>query len=304
MSIETQITALTNASNSLFNAVNVTKSSIDTTIATAATKATSTAITAAATVGTYPNGATIVVPVGVTGTTALVGGSGGTDGTFALAFTGGGGSGATGTFTVASGAVTSVTITGPGYGYTSAPLLSFAASAGLTGASVTATIGTLVPSGKFYWATSTDGLSLTLYQNVAGTATLAAPLTSIPTKAGIDTNTAALQPYIPSTLASESGYLFSIKDASSRVAFGIKTDGSVDIKKLSLSSPLSPASISDNSITGTKLTDSSITTIKLNDASVTTSKVVDFGITYSKLNSDVTSRMSSVIPSSMMPVGR
>lgn len=60
-------------------------------------------------------------------------GANGTDGTFALAFTGGTGSGAAGTFTVAGGVLTSVTITNPGV-YTVAPTLSFAASANLAGA--------------------------------------------------------------------------------------------------------------------------------------------------------------------------
>lgn len=64
------------------------------------------------------------------------GGSGGTDGTFALAFTGGTGSGGAGTFTVTSGAVTSVTITDPGV-YTVAPTLDFSASTDLTGEDIT-----------------------------------------------------------------------------------------------------------------------------------------------------------------------
>lgn len=64
---------------------------------------------------------------------AITPGAGGTNGTFALAFTGGTGSGAAGTFTVAGGALTAVTITNPG-NYTVAPTLSFAASANLVGA--------------------------------------------------------------------------------------------------------------------------------------------------------------------------
>lgn len=64
---------------------------------------------------------------------AITPGSGGTNGTFALAFTGGTGSGAAGTFTVTGGALTAVTIT-EGGSYTVAPTLSFAASSGLTGA--------------------------------------------------------------------------------------------------------------------------------------------------------------------------
>lgn len=60
-------------------------------------------------------------------------GTGGTDGTFALAFTGGTGSGAAGTFTVVDGAVTALAITDPG-AYTVKPTLAFTASANLVGA--------------------------------------------------------------------------------------------------------------------------------------------------------------------------
>lgn len=61
-------------------------------------------------------------------------GTGGTNGTFALAFTGGTGTGGAGTFTVTAGALTNVTITSPG-SYTVKPTLAFTASTGLTGAS-------------------------------------------------------------------------------------------------------------------------------------------------------------------------
>lgn len=66
-------------------------------------------------------------------------GNGGANGTFALAFTGGTGAGAAGTFTVTAGALTAVNITNPG-SYTVAPTLSFAASAGLAGATATVTL--------------------------------------------------------------------------------------------------------------------------------------------------------------------
>lgn len=79
---------------------------------------------------------------GLGSTTISAAGSGGTDGTFALAFTGGTGSGAAGTFTVTSGAVTSVLITDPGV-YTVAPTLDLTASAGLTGATVTVALAQL-----------------------------------------------------------------------------------------------------------------------------------------------------------------
>jgi hypothetical protein len=70
-------------------------------------------------------------------------GSGGTDGTFALAFSGGTGSNLvapTGTFTVSGGAVTATSLTTRGGGYATAPTISLAASSGLTGASVTANL--------------------------------------------------------------------------------------------------------------------------------------------------------------------
>lgn len=76
---------------------------------------------------------------GITGHGSITGGADGTDGTFALAFTGGTGSGAAGTFTVESGALTAITITSPG-AYSVAPTFSFAASAGLTGASASVTL--------------------------------------------------------------------------------------------------------------------------------------------------------------------
>lgn len=63
-------------------------------------------------------------------------GSGGANGTFALAFTGGTGTGAAGTFTVTGGAVTAIALTNRGV-YTVAPTLSFAASSGLTSAAAT-----------------------------------------------------------------------------------------------------------------------------------------------------------------------
>jgi len=80
---------------------------------------------------------------GVTAVTIAAAGSGGTDGTFALAFSGGAGTdiiAPTGTFTVSGGAVTAVTITQRGGGYTTAPTISTAASAGLTGATLTAVL--------------------------------------------------------------------------------------------------------------------------------------------------------------------
>jgi phage tail sheath protein FI len=81
-------------------------------------------------------------PQGVVGHGVITQGNGGTDGTFALAFVGeNDGAAAEGTFTVAAGKLTAITITKGGR-YSVAPTFSFAASAGLNGAAATATLGT------------------------------------------------------------------------------------------------------------------------------------------------------------------
>lgn len=81
-------------------------------------------------------GYTAQTKVGLATPVIAAAGTGGTDGTFNLAFTGGTGSGAAGTFTVAGGKVTGVALTNPGV-YSVAPTISLTASSGLTGASVT-----------------------------------------------------------------------------------------------------------------------------------------------------------------------
>lgn len=87
---------------------------------------------------------------GLVSTTALVAGTGGTNGTFALAIPAPttGGAAATGTFTVAGGVVTAVTLTEGGYGYGVANVVltnsAFSASAGLTGAGVTLVPGNIL----------------------------------------------------------------------------------------------------------------------------------------------------------------
>jgi hypothetical protein len=67
-------------------------------------------------------------------------GSGGTAGTYALAFSGGGGgTGATGTYTISGGAVTAVTLTANGSGYMTAPSVLFP-TGDIVGASAVATL--------------------------------------------------------------------------------------------------------------------------------------------------------------------
>lgn len=145
---------------------------------------------------TYPNSAQSNVPRGVVGHGSITGGSGGTNGTFALAFTGGNfATNPTGTFTVDGGAVTAISFTTPGEyigASPTAPTLSFAASSGLTGASAAATVGFLVSSGGRYWTLSADGNSLIQYQNVSGVATKVLPETSIPTAGALNAQIATV----------------------------------------------------------------------------------------------------------------
>lgn len=138
---------------------------------------------------------TTALPRGVTSTTSIVGGSGGTNGTFALGVAGGSISNVYGTFTVSGGALTSINIPsdvaggndGRGLGTgTTPPTLSFSASAGLTGASATAVVGPLIATGNTYWAQAADGLSLVQYRN-DGTSTPAATGVTLATATGVQT---------------------------------------------------------------------------------------------------------------------
>jgi hypothetical protein len=88
----------------------------------------------------YSSIPTLTITSGITGTSNIVGGSGYTNGTYPLGISGGGGSGASGTFTISSGGLSSITIVNAGTGYTSAPTLSFPGAGAGTGASATATL--------------------------------------------------------------------------------------------------------------------------------------------------------------------
>lgn len=77
---------------------------------------------------------------GVTGVSITSGGSGFTNGTYALGFSGGGGTGAAGTYTCSGGAVTSATITAQGSGYTSNPTVSFPLGGGTSAVGQAGTI--------------------------------------------------------------------------------------------------------------------------------------------------------------------
>ncbi|MDH7974662.1 hypothetical protein QH494_20925, partial [Sphingomonas sp. AR_OL41] len=151
-----------------------------------AANAVTSAAQAAATAGAYPNSAASNVPRGLTqaGVGAITGGSGGTNGTFALAWSGGNFAiSPAGTFTVSGGALTAVTITGTGLyiGATATvPTPSFTASAGLTGAVVALSAQFLVASGAGYWVQSSDNTQLLRYANVSGTATAVSGVGPVP----------------------------------------------------------------------------------------------------------------------------
>jgi len=88
------------------------------------------------------NGRTLTLPSGsavggLTDPQITAAGSGGTDGTYNLIFTGGGGTGAAGTVTVSGGVATSIALTSVGSGYTSAPAVSLVNATGLAGATAT-----------------------------------------------------------------------------------------------------------------------------------------------------------------------
>jgi hypothetical protein len=143
--------------------------------AAAAASATSAAAAASVVNGYFP-AALSNVPRGVVSAAITAAGSGGTNGTFALAFSGGNLSvQPTGTFTVSGGAVTAVSITGAGLyvgASISLPTVSLAASSGLTGATVTIAADFLIQSGRSYWTDhASDATLLQAVQNAAGTAT-------------------------------------------------------------------------------------------------------------------------------------
>lgn len=136
---------------------------------------------------------------GVAGLAGLVAGSGGTDGTYALGFSGG-----TmvyppaGFFTVIGGAIdpTSIHITNPGYYSAGAPTVSFAAATGLTGASATVQMAANTPVGGYFNVLPASPTGpVTTYQNVGGIATF---VWTGPSQASIDALTANLT--IPQTI--------------------------------------------------------------------------------------------------------
>ena len=154
---------------------------------------------------------------GVAGTASLVAGSGGTNGTFALAFSGGTQVIAPeGYFVVAGGSVTQVVITYAGHYSAGVPTLSFAASAGLTGASATSVMGANTPIGQYFSVPVTGSNdSLILYKVTTGPA--ATEITRYPSS----------QKFNFLDTSASSDYAFSIEDSNGRVALGLTKSGAL-----------------------------------------------------------------------------
>lgn len=133
----------------------------------------------------------VLAPGVVSFLTLVSGGSGYTDGAFALGFSGGGGSGAAGSFVVAGGIVTTATLSDGGSGYTATPTVSFAASSGGTGALAVASLTpngvasvTIVNGGTGLTGTPTltfvggGGISASAVATIAGGAITAVTMTN------------------------------------------------------------------------------------------------------------------------------
>lgn len=133
-------------------------------------------IMAASAVGYYPE-ATAQVPKGLKldTNTALVLGSGGTDGIFTATWSGGNFTvNPSARFKVRNGRVDWFVVDGPGLcvnASPTAPTVSLSASTGLTGATIPLTIDVLVPSGETWWGDhASDATLWQLYRNNVGTA--------------------------------------------------------------------------------------------------------------------------------------
>lgn len=170
--------------------------------------------------GTWPTTAA-ALGNGVAGVASLVAGTGGANGTFALAFSGGTQVVApAGYFVVTGGAVMQVVVTYPGYYSAGTPTISFAASTGLTGASATAVMAVNVAAGKYFSVPSADTAEyLILYLNSAGTAVEQKRYPS----------TALIAPLL---LTAPRGYAWAITDQDGRVALGVSDDGTTVAGKM------------------------------------------------------------------------
>lgn len=113
-------------------------------------------------------GATIGGAGVLAGLTIAAAGSGGISGTYNAVISGGsGGAGAAATYTVAGGVITAVNVTNRGYGYKTIPTVTLDPASGLTGASLTASLGYFGGSGYVagetaYWSDGVDSIEISL----------------------------------------------------------------------------------------------------------------------------------------------
>lgn len=172
--------------------------------------------------GFYPSTAA-ALGNGISTTTALVAGSGGANGTFPISVSGGTQVLApAGTFTVVGGALVNVNITYPGYYSAGTPVFSFAASAGLTGASAVAVMSANVPVNQYFAVPVPNNTTYaSLYRVDAGP--VATFLTTYPSTGALQTRTLIA----PQKTADEYAIVFS--DGLNNAAGGIRSDGSFDV---------------------------------------------------------------------------
>lgn len=196
---------------------------------------------------------------GVYSLDSLVVGSGGTDGTFALSFSGGAGSGAAGWFTVVSGAISAYEITARGRGYTSAPTVSFAASAGLSGASATAVISANRSVGQYFYVPSaTDAGFMTQYEVTTGPVATATGkiLPSVQAIGEAENRGRANLDQVKKGQGQRdavAGYVYSIRDVLNKIALALTEQGETylagivtDLNSPSRDVSLIPFAIKDN----------------------------------------------------------
>lgn len=128
-----------------------------------------------------------------------VAGTGYTNGTHPLVFTGGGGTGAAGTITVAGGAITARTITNRGIGYTSAPTVTFPAAGAGSAGTVVATISA-APTVTSSFVSFDNGVAITSF-SVVGTTPAIAPLSADVFASPVATSGAICTPPAGSSIA-------------------------------------------------------------------------------------------------------
>lgn len=190
---------------------------------------------------------------GVAGTASLVAGSGGSDGTFDLAFSGGTQVLAPqGRFVVEGGAVTQVIIDYPGYYSAGTPTISFAASSGLTGASVSAVMGPNTPVGAYFSTPSAEDAEYNIRYRVAAGPSAVDP-TPYPSKVLVDGLSARLPTPTKFSATQSSTWLTRLRGPDFKIVSGTRKDGSSSFFKINI--PTNSILTDDMGATGEPLID-------------------------------------------------